>query len=87
MGVRFGFNLGEGLGMNYFRERGIVFNGSNVSQGFGLDLVMVPLCSVHKAPSNEPNFILFAWLSPKLTNLSMLFILDRRCIANSAGEH
>ena len=47
---------------------------------------VVPLCSVHQAPSYEPNFTLLALLLPKLAYLSMLFILEMGCTANNSGQ-
>ena len=35
-----------------------------------------PLCSVHQAPSDEPNLTLQAWFLRDLAYLSMLFILQ-----------
>ena len=46
----------------------------------------VPLCSVHQAPSYEPNFTLLARILPMLAYLSMLFILEMGCTAKSTGQ-
>ncbi len=47
---------------------------------------VIPLCSVHQAPSYEHNLILLAWILQDLAYLSMLFILEVLCTACSA-EH
>ncbi len=47
---------------------------------------LVPLHSVHQAPSYGPNVTLLAWFLRDLAYLSMLFILEVLCTACSA-EH
>ncbi len=44
---------------------------------------VIPLHSVHQAPSYEPNLTLLAWFLRDLAYLSMLFILEVVCTACS----
>ncbi len=73
-------NTGIGCQMLSWRTK----NGPHFNNIWDTVTNVVPLYSVHQAPSYEPNLTLLAGFLRDLAYLSMLFILEVLCTASSA---